>query len=265
MQGNSQELEVQTSTDPRRMATKIGVMGGASDITLADHMQRSHLLGEAVAASGSILITGACPGLPLAAACGAKQSGGLVIGISPAINLAELVDKYQSPVELHDVLVFTGSGLMGREVINIRTSDIVVIVGGRSGTLGELAIAYDEGKLIGVLTATGGISDMVAEILAACKKDTGSQVLYDSDPRKLVDNLLRAYRAPPTSAAPIVAGVDRPATVKDPVCGMRLIKQAAVAERLQDGVQHFFCSQACVQRFDAEPSRYAPSPEPNHG
>jgi hypothetical protein len=52
--------------------------------------------------------------------------------------------------------------------------------------LGELAISYDEGKLIGVLTGTGGISDMVEGILAACAKDTGARVLYDADPAALV-------------------------------------------------------------------------------
>jgi len=40
---------------------------------------------------------------------------------------------------------------MGREVENIQTCDAVVIVGGRSGTLGEFAIAYDQAKIIGVL------------------------------------------------------------------------------------------------------------------
>jgi hypothetical protein len=83
---------------------------------------------------------------------------------------------------------------MGREVVNIRSSDIVVIVGGRSGTLGELAIAYDEGKLIGVLTGTGGISDLVAEILKACNKDTGARVVYDANPARLVKRLLHVYR-----------------------------------------------------------------------
>ena len=48
--------------------------------------------------------------------------------------------------------VITGSGLMGRDITNIRSCDMVVIAGGPTGTLGELAIAYDEGRLIGVLT-----------------------------------------------------------------------------------------------------------------
>ncbi len=83
---------------------------------------------------------------------------------------------------------------MGREVVNIRSSDIVAFIGGSSGTLGELAIAYDEGKLIGVLTGTGGISDLVSGILAACQKKTGARVVYVDNPRRLVTELLKIYR-----------------------------------------------------------------------
>jgi uncharacterized protein (TIGR00725 family) len=178
-----------------QMTLKIGVMGGASGVIPQEYLDRAHLVGGTIAKQGCILLTGACPGLPFAAARGAKEAGGLVIGVSPGLSLDEHVYKYRSPVECHDVLIFTGSGLMGREVVNIRSSDMVVFIGGRSGTLGELAIAYDEGKLIGVLTGTGGISDMVADILAVCAKDTGAQVIYESDPQRLVTELLNAYNS----------------------------------------------------------------------
>jgi hypothetical protein len=85
------------------------------------------------------------PGLPYEAVRGAKAKGGFVVGISPGLSIEEHRGKYRSPVEGFDVLVYTGSGLMGREITNIRSCDIVVIAGGRTGTLGELAIAYDEG------------------------------------------------------------------------------------------------------------------------
>ena len=90
--------------------------------------------------------------------------------------------------------IYTGSGLMGREITNIRSCDIVIIVGGRTGTLGELAIAYDEGRLIGVLTGTGGITPIVAEIIRVSGKDTGASVVYDDDPVKLVDRVIHRYR-----------------------------------------------------------------------
>ena len=83
---------------------------------------------------------------------------------------------------------------MGREVENIRSSDIVVIVGGRSGTLGEFAIAYDEGKLIGVLRGTGGIADEVEMLARICEKETGGHIIYGTEPAALLDDVLTYYR-----------------------------------------------------------------------
>lgn len=246
-----------------QMRLKIGVMGGATGEITREVLDKAHALGRAIARHGCILLTGGCPGLPLASACGAKEEGGFVVGVSPGLSLDEHVYKYGSPTAFHDVLIFTGSGLMGREVVNIRSSDIVVIVGGRSGTLGELAISYDEGKLIGVLTGTGGISDMVQAILAACAKETGARVVYDSDPTRLVNELLHVYRTrhhrrPSCFCAEKRAGEGSttPGLVTDPVCGMQLLPQAAAAEREIGGEHVVFCSLHCAARFDADPKRY---------
>jgi predicted Rossmann-fold nucleotide-binding protein len=65
----------------------------------------------------------------------------------------------------YDAIIYTGSGLMGREIENIRSCDVVIFAGGRSGTLGEFAIAYDEGKVIGVLESTGGITQHLSTII----------------------------------------------------------------------------------------------------
>lgn len=172
----------------------VGVMGVAGHDIPESHLAKAEELGEVIGEQGCVLVTGACPGLPFAAARGAKRKGATVIGISPGLSLYEHAYKYESPNAYHDILIFTGSGLMGREVVNIRSSDIVAFIGGSSGTLGELAIAYDEGKLIGVLTGTGGISDLVSGILAACQKKTGARVVYDDNPRRLVTELLKIYR-----------------------------------------------------------------------
>ncbi len=238
------------------MPMKVGVMGGATGDFSKEHLDKAHRLGEAIAKRGCVLITGGCPGLPHAAACGAKQTNGFVIGISPGLSLDEHIQKYHSPAEFHDVLIYTGSGLMGREIVNIRSSDIVVIIGGRSGTLGELAIAYDEGKLIGVLTGTGGISDLAKEILAACEKDTGARVIYSDDPEHLIDELIRVYMEAHRQHPSVFSDEMKPGQERDPVCGMRLDPQRAAAERRAGEKQYFFCSTACAARFDAEPERY---------
>ncbi|TDI30509.1 MAG: hypothetical protein E2P03_08905 [Acidobacteria bacterium] len=83
---------------------------------------------------------------------------------------------------------------MGREIENIRTCDMVILAGGRSGTLGEFAIAYDEAKIIGALTGTGGITDHLREIISFIRKDTGARVVYSDDPLELMDGLASIYQ-----------------------------------------------------------------------
>lgn len=252
------ELEGAASLNAK-MPLKVGVMGGAGSDIPIEHLEMAVHLGQAIASAGCVTITGACPGLPLAAARGAKSARGTVIGISPALSLDEHAFKYQSPTLDHDVLIFTGSGLMGREVVNIRSSDIVIIVGGSSGTLGELAIAYDEGKLIGVMLGTGGISDMVKKILTVCNKNTGARVIYEHDPHRLVAQLLDVYqtehfrhpsvfcRGMDESQAEQVEG-----SQQDVVCGMWVAPGQAAARRKRAGQHLVFCSLHCAERFDAD-------------
>lgn len=175
------------------MKLKIGVMGSASGKLPKAQKLLAYELGCAIAENDCITVTGACPGFPLEAAKGASSKGGLVVGISPALSEREHIERYHSPIAYHHVLIYTGSGLMGREVVNIRTSDIVIIVGGHSGTLGEFSIAYDEGHLIGVLLGTGGIAAEIKGIVKMVKKTTGAKLLYGSDPGTLVKDLIEYY------------------------------------------------------------------------
>ena len=172
---------------------RIGVMGSSDGEFEPSVLERCRKLGRTIAEIGCCLLTGACPGLPHEAVLGAKEIGGHVIGISPAMSLKDHVENFHSPYAEYDVLIFTGLGLMGRELVNIRSSDMVVVVGGRSGTLGEFAIAYEEGKLIGVLTGMGGISQALPELVATLNKGMGSEVVYESDAKKLVQQLLIKY------------------------------------------------------------------------
>ena len=176
---------------PRMSVGIMGSAGGKLDDKTRDVVQD---LGRNIARRGYVLVTGACPGIPQEAVKGAKKEGGIVIGVSPALNLEEHVKKYDSPTRGFDIIVYTGSGLMGREVENIRSCDIVIFAGGRSGTLGEFAIAYDEAKVIGVLEGTGGITEHLKEIIGMMKKDTGAIVTYDSNPEHLLDKLEHIYK-----------------------------------------------------------------------
>jgi uncharacterized protein (TIGR00725 family) len=171
----------------------VGVMGAAGGDLDPEVRKQARELGRVIAHKGHVLITGACPGLPHEAVIGAKEAEGFVVGISPALNLDEHVKKYRSPTRGYDAIIYTGSGLMGREIENIRSCDVVIFSGGRSGTLGEFAIAYDEGKVIGVLTNSGGISSHIQTIIGMIDKDTGATMCYDEDPVKLIGKLEDIY------------------------------------------------------------------------
>ena len=171
----------------------VGVMGSAGGTLGENVRQPVRRLGAAIAKRGYVLITGACPGMPHEAVKGAKSQGGTVVGVSPALNLEEHVKKYHSPTRGYDAIIYTGSGLMGREIENIRSCDVVIFAGGRSGTLGEFAIAYDEAKVIGVLKSTGGITEHLGDIIKLVNKKTGAIVRYDSDPEQLLDKLEQVY------------------------------------------------------------------------
>src|SRR3990172_1066342 len=152
----------------------VGVMGSWGGDIPAEVIKKVYELGQEIARRGYVLITGACPGIPHEAVKGAKNAGGFVVGVSPGLNFKQHIVDYQSPTMGYDAIIYTGSGLMGREIENIRSCDVVIFAGGRSGTLGEFAIAYDESKIIGVLLTTGGIADHIETIVGMVNKKTGS-------------------------------------------------------------------------------------------
>jgi uncharacterized protein (TIGR00725 family) len=184
------------------MKIKIGVMGSASGPTLRDPraVAQARRLGEAVARRGCILITGACPGLPDKAAEGAKRRGGFVFGISPAFSKREHLEIYGSPIEHYDMILYSGMGLMERDIVNIRSADAIAFIGGGMGSLNEFSVAYEERKPIGIVTGTGGLADHVPEMLAfLSRRNDPERLIYDDDPARLVDRLLTltAHLTPP--------------------------------------------------------------------
>jgi uncharacterized protein (TIGR00725 family) len=170
---------------------KIGVMGSASGPQIEDPVaiEKARLVGAEIAKRGYIFINGACPGLPHEAMLAAQKEHGMTIGISPAFSLYEHVNEYKSP-NGHDVILYTGLGFMERDVINIRSCDGVVFVSGGIGTLNELTIAYDEGRAIGIVTNSGGISNSIPHIVEElCHRHIPPNMVFDDDPVKLLDKL----------------------------------------------------------------------------
>jgi len=59
--------------------------------------------------------------------------------------------------------------------------------------------------------------------------------------------------------------MERAMKEKDPVCGMLVEPTEAAGQRTLDGKTFYFCSPACVAKFDKAPQRYAPAAPPPPG
>jgi len=181
------------------MKTKVGVMGSAGGELgggEGDGLRaKAEALGRAVAARGCVLLSGGTTGLPHAAGAAAHEAGGLHVGVSPASDAREHVGRYRLPLEGTDVLVYTGFGLKGRNVVLVRSCDVVLIFRGGMGTLNELTIAHDEGRVVGCLTGTGGVADEAERLLRVLpKKSDGAVVIFDADPERLLERCLEALK-----------------------------------------------------------------------
>ncbi len=175
----------------------VGVMGASENDALSESekvrvKEVAEVLGAALARHDCVLVTGATTGLPDMVAKAFRRHGGFALGISPAQDRREHLERYGLPDDGADVIVYTGFGYKGRNVINVRSADLVIVLGGATGTLNEFTIAYDEGKIIGILEGSGGVADHVKEIIQFCKKPTRGLVVFDKEPAKLVERCLEA-------------------------------------------------------------------------
>ncbi len=171
-----------TETDLNQLKYKICISGAAVTGHCApDALQRASELGRQIAKRNMVTITGATKG--------AKEAGGTVIGISPAASKVHHVKSYRLPVDYHDLIIYTGFGYAGRDLLLVRSSDAIINVCGRIGTLNEFTAAFEDEKPIGVLTKTGGTADMIEQLISGAHSGAG-KVVYDDDPARLLDKLL---------------------------------------------------------------------------
>lgn len=169
---------------------KICVSGAAETGHCGDNVaELAKELGRQVITHQAILVTGATTGFPLWAAIGAKEAGGLSIGFSPASSEREHVEVYGLPLDYLDVIIYTGFGYSGRNLLLTRASDAVIIGCGRVGTINEFSIAFEDGKLIGVLEADWATAQVVRDIMDKGHRHS-ERVLFDANPENLVEKLV---------------------------------------------------------------------------
>lgn len=177
------------------MRYQICVSGAAAGETVTGAHDIAMKLGAEIAKAGKTLLTGATVGLPHAAAIGfksVKNAKGYSIGFSPASSYREHVATYRLPTKEFDYINFTGMEYVGRDVHLVRSSDAIITVGGRMGSLHELSTALESRKVCGVLLGSGGLADYTATLLQHVEAPGGRDVIYDTDPARLVAKIIEA-------------------------------------------------------------------------
>jgi uncharacterized protein (TIGR00725 family) len=144
---------------------QIGVIGSAGQEEYPEKLMdfkklnnKSYIIGQLLAKAGVILITGGKGGVMESAAKGAKEFGGITVGIVKGSQ------RYVSN-KFVDVEIITGMFTGGSEFIQPFCCDALIVIGGGAGTLQEITVAYRNSIPIVVLRNSGGWSGVVSEYL----------------------------------------------------------------------------------------------------
>jgi uncharacterized protein (TIGR00725 family) len=174
---------------------KLGVSGAAETGHCGlDALDKAKALGREIILQGGILITGATTGFPLWSAMGAKEQGGVSIGLSPATSQKEHIETYRLPVDYMDLIIYTGFGFPGRDLLFTRSCDAILIGCGRIGTIHEFTIAFEDGKPIGVLEGPWTMAEQIKDMLVKGNRPA-DKVIFDNDPKRLVERIIAMVEA----------------------------------------------------------------------
>lgn len=140
---------------------QIGVMGSAADLTYAKEVEQvAFELGKYIAEKGGILFFGAekdSDSLSTAACRGAKEAGGITVGIT----YGKGKDVWQKDADIIIPCGLERGG--GRETVLVTGCDAVIALSGGSGTLTELAIAYQADIPMVAVKGYGGWADKLTD------------------------------------------------------------------------------------------------------
>ena len=184
------ETSSNSSTKHGHNQIKIGVSGAAETGHCGvDALEKAKELGREIARQGVVLVTGATTGFPLWVAMGAKEAGGMSIGFSPAASEKEHVEVYKLPIDYMDLIIYTGFGYPGRDLLLTRSVDAVICGCGRVGTIHEFTVAFEDGKPIGIFQGPWEMGEQLEDIIAKSHRPF-TKVAVGDDPKKLLEEII---------------------------------------------------------------------------
>lgn len=166
-------------------------VSGAADTTHcgAGTLDIAKELGKEIARQGAVLVTGATTGFPFWAAKGDKEENGISIGFSPAATEKEHKEVYKLPIDYMDLIIYTGFGYPGRDLLLTRSSDAVIFGCGRIGTIHEFTVAFEDSKVIGILRGPWEMSGELEDIIKKSNRPN-DKIIFGDNPKKLVEDVI---------------------------------------------------------------------------
>ena len=131
---------------------QIAVIGYNKDRCTDIARGMAYEVGKEIACAGAVLICGGLGGVMESACKGAKENGGMTVGIIPQ-------EEFLYANEYCDVVVCTGMAY-ARDFIVASSADGIIAVGGGVGTLIELGVGYMTKKAMVAISGSGGVADI---------------------------------------------------------------------------------------------------------
>ncbi|MGI0039303.1 MAG: TIGR00725 family protein [Nitrososphaera sp.] len=131
--------------------TQIAVIGYNGDRCTEAARSLAYEVGKEIAKSGAVLVCGGLGGVMEAACRGAKENGGMTVGIIPQ-------EEFSFANEYCDIVICTGIGF-ARDFVVASSADGMIAVAGGVGTLIELSVGYMMKKPMAAIAGSGGTAD----------------------------------------------------------------------------------------------------------
>jgi uncharacterized protein (TIGR00725 family) len=177
----------------------VSVVGYNEDMCTKTAYDAAYRVGHAIAEQGGIVVCGGLGGVMEAASRGARDAGGLSIGIIPDADP-------RGANQYCDVVVATGLG-KSRDFLVAYSGDAMIVVGGGAGTLIEAAAAYQVEKPVVAVRGSGGVADAWAGKYIDDRRT--KMILGALDPEDAVKVAMRELARAGSSRRGVPGGVAR--------------------------------------------------------
>ncbi len=163
-----------------------------NDAKSFDALEQAQAIGKEIAEHDCTLTIPATSGFPFWVAKGAHSAGGQVIGFSPAANEREHHTVYNLPTEHMNMIIYSGFGHAGSDLLLSRSSDAIIFGYGGLETVHEFWVAFQDNKPIGILKGDWETDEILFALLRGHEeKFDHSRIIFDKDPQRLLEQLIK--------------------------------------------------------------------------